>query len=178
MDRFRSKIIQNYPKIHWLVTFVAIAGEVVGGEEGEEVVRAHVMGEQVGAIRGEGLGTEGAEDAGTAAVLGRGDPLEIGGTVVGGNTIEVINGVLGRRLSAEPGECDEHMTESATSAYFEVVLPASAVSARGIKSAPRFDLVKVEVVCAALFVLAASVGEELTGARAVERSETCQAQGA
>ena len=129
-------------------------------------------------LRDEPLGTEGAEDAGTAAVLGRGNPLEVGNAIVGGNTIEVINGVLGRRLSAEPGECDEHMTESATSAYFEVVLPASAVSARGIKSAPRFDLVKVEFVRAALFVLATSVGEKLAGVRAVERSETRQAQGA
>lgn len=178
MDRFRSKISQNYPKTHCSVTLIDIAGEVVLSEEGEEVVRAHVLGEQVRAIRGEGLGTEGAEDAGTAAVLGRGDPLEVGSTVVGGNTIEVINDVLGRRLSTKPGECDEHMAESSASAYFEVVLPASAVSAWGIKSAPRFDLVKVEVVCAALFVLKASIGEELAGVRAVERSETRQAQGA
>ena len=161
-----------------LITLVDIAGEVVLGEEGEEVVRAHVMGEQVGAIRGEGLGTEGAEDAGTAAVLGRGDPLEVGDAVVGRYTVDVIYGVLRRGLGAEPSDCDEHMAEPSASADFEVVLPASAVSARGIKSAPRFDLVKVEVVCAALFVLAASVGEELTGARAVERSETRQAQGA
>ena len=65
-----------------LITLVDIAGEVVLGEEGEEVVRAHVLGDQVRAIRGEGLGTESAEDAGTAAVLGRGDPLEVGGTIV------------------------------------------------------------------------------------------------
>lgn len=122
--------------------------------------------------------TEGAEDAGTAAVLGRCDPLEVGGTVVGGYTVDVIYGVPGRGFGAKPRDCDEHMAEPSASADFKVVLPASAVSARSIRITPRFDLVKVEFVRAALFVLATSVGEELAGARAVERSETCQAQGA
>ena len=129
-------------------------------------------------LRDETLGTEGAEDAGTAAVLGRGNPLEVGDAVVGGNTVDVIYGVPGRGFGAKPRDCDEHMAEPSASADFEVVLPASAVPARSIGITPRFDLVKVEFVRAALFVLKASVGEELAGVRAVERSETCQAQGA
>lgn len=129
-------------------------------------------------LRDETLGTEGAEDAGTAAVLGRGDPLEVGDAVVGRYTVDVIYGVLRRGLGAEPSDCDEHMAEPSASADFEVVLPASAVPARGIRITPRFDLVKVEFVRAALFVLATSVGEKLAGVRAVERPETRQAQGA
>lgn len=92
MDIFRSKIAQNYPKTHCSVTLIDIAGEVVGGEEGKQRIRLHVLGEQVRAIRGEGLGTESAEDAGTAAVLGRGDPLEVRRVIVEDVAV-IINGV-------------------------------------------------------------------------------------
>ena len=49
MDRFRSKITQNYPKIHWLVTLIDIAGEVEtmaeGGAEGGIVTAMVITGE-------------------------------------------------------------------------------------------------------------------------------------
>ncbi len=149
MDIFRSKISQNYPKTHCSVTLVAIAGEVVLGEEGEEVVGAHVLGEQVGAIRGEGLGTEGAEDAGTSAVLGRGDPLEVGGTVVKVIAVEMIAFGLHHLLRyyecgawTMPGGADEHVTGATTALANDcVACTLAAKTPRGIGTVAVLDLV-------------------------------------
>ena len=70
MDIFRSKITQNYPKTHCSVTFIDIAGDIVGGEEGEEVGTGEAA---VGVIRMSGAElchavVETKEDSG--AVLG------------------------------------------------------------------------------------------------------------
>lgn len=55
----------------------------MGGEEGEEVG----TGEGAGGGAGD---AEGAEDAGTAAVLGGGDPLEIRRVIVEDVAVEVV----------------------------------------------------------------------------------------
>ena len=91
MDRFRSKITQNYPKTHCSVTFIDIAGEVVLGEEGEEVIGAHVQ-----RISGRivVLGCDEAsltEDEGAAVVLGDGDDAEVGDRPVADVAVEVVD---------------------------------------------------------------------------------------
>lgn len=46
-------------------------------------------------------GTEALEDAGTAAVLGRGDPLEVGGMIVEDVAIEMVAYLSGERQAVD-----------------------------------------------------------------------------
>ena len=124
-----------------LITLIDIACHVVLSEEGEEVVRAHVLGEQVGAISGEGLGTEGAEDAGTAAVLGRGDPLEVGGTVVEVIAIHVVT-FQAFRAWTMPGGADEYVAGATTALTNDrVARTLAAKTPRGVGAVAVLDLV-------------------------------------
>ena len=84
MDRFRSKIAQNYPKTHCSVTLIDIAGEVETTAEG------------------------GAESCVVAAMVIVGEPDEIGGAVVVHVTVAMVTLVsLGAR--AYPCEGDENV---------------------------------------------------------------------
>ena len=84
-----------------LVTFVDVAGDVVGCEEGEELRTSHFARIMTG-------GTEGAEDAGTAAVLLWGDPLQVVGTPVEHVAVNVI-ALIAFRTWTEPGESHEEV---------------------------------------------------------------------
>ena len=92
-----------------LITLVDIAGEVVLGEEGEEVGTGEGAWIDTGSA-------ETPEDSCTAAVLCRSNILEVIGRAVMDVTVEVVNlhvakdvavGVKDRRSRTEPGEGHE-----------------------------------------------------------------------
>ena len=92
-------------------------------------------------LRDETLGTEGAEDAGTAAVLGRGDPLEVGGTVVKVIAIHVVT-FQAIRAGTMPGGADEHVAGATTAlANDRVACTLAAKTPRGVWTVAVLDLV-------------------------------------
>ena len=100
-------------------------------------------------LRDETLGTEGAEDAGTAAVLGRGDPLEVGSTVVKVIAVEVIALRLHHLFRdyecgtwSMPGGADEHVAGATTAlANNRVACTLAAKAPRGVWTVAVLDLV-------------------------------------
>ncbi len=84
MDRFRSKITQNYPKTHCSVTLIDIAGEVETTAEG------------------------GAESCVVAAMVITGEPDEVGGAVVVHVTVAMVT-LVSLRARAYPCEGDENV---------------------------------------------------------------------
>ena len=93
--------------------------------------------------------TETTEDVGTSAVLGRGDPLEVGGTVVEVVAVKVIAFRLHHLLRyyecgtrAMPGGADEYVTGATTAlANDRVARTLAAKTPRGVWTVAVLDLV-------------------------------------
>ena len=80
-----------------------------------------------------------------AAVLGRREPDEVGGSVVEGDAVEMVNFVGGRR-GAMPGEGDGDMDEDVAVVLpeFEIDLLASAVGfGAGVIGDGGFELIEI-----------------------------------